>query len=200
VPKDYYEVLGVPRTATDTEIKRAFRQRARELHPDVNTSPDATRQFQRVNEAYQVLGDPSRRSTYDRTGSTGRVRVRTARRPAAQSATRARPASSTHTRPDWSQPGPSSTYHAEPHPPYRYSWQKPRAPQIPSWVPWLARLVRYFVGSPFFWVFIIVQFVAILALPTGAPVLGSEGWTIVWLASFALPVVAIVIGVRKAAE
>lgn len=203
MPKDYYDILGVPRSATDAEIKRAFRQRARQLHPDVNTSPDATRQFQQVNEAYQVLSDPLRRSTYDRTGSASRVRVRAApkARPAASqsaSSTSRRYSSTTQAPPSWSPPGPSAAYRPEPHEPYQYSWR--RQPQTPSWIPRLARLMRHFIASPFFWIFIIVQFVAILALPTGAPLLGSTGWTIVWFASFALPIAAIVIGVRKTAE
>lgn len=205
--KDYYNILGVSRTATDAEIKRAFRARARQLHPDVNPSPDATEQFQRVNEAYQVLGDPRRRSTYDLTGSAGRVRVRPARRPsdspgpkARPAASHARPSGATQPPPDWSPPEPSSSYRAEPHQPYTYSWQRAHPPKAPAWIPRLARLMRHFVASPFFWAFIIIQFVAILALPTGAPILGSTGWTIVWFGSFLLPVVAILIGVRKTAE
>ena len=195
--KDYYDILGVPRTATDAEIKRAFRRRARQLHPDVNPSPDATRQFQRVNEAYQVLGDPQRRSTYDRTGSAGRVRVRPARRPSDPPAPKARPAAS-QARPERPWQEQWYTEHDNPpHQPYQYSWQRTHPPKAPAWVPRLARLMRYFVASPFFWMFIIVQFVAILALPTGAPILGASGWTIVWFASFSLPVVAIMIGVNK---
>jgi molecular chaperone DnaJ len=68
---DYYEVLGVSRTASDTEIKRAFRTLARELHPDVSSAPDADVRFRDVAEAYEVLSDPERRATYDRYGKAG---------------------------------------------------------------------------------------------------------------------------------
>ncbi|UCF68957.1 MAG: DnaJ domain-containing protein, partial [Acidobacteriota bacterium] len=67
--KDYYAVLGVDREASETEIKKAYRQKARELHPDVNQSPQAAEQFRDVNEAYEVLSDPEKRQRYDRLGS-----------------------------------------------------------------------------------------------------------------------------------
>lgn len=63
---DYYDVLGVPRRASQEEIKRAFRQLARDHHPDVNKDPAAADRFKLINEAYQVLGDPERRARYDR--------------------------------------------------------------------------------------------------------------------------------------
>ena len=69
--RDYYEVLGVARDASEAEIKRAFRARARELHPDVSAAPDADGRFKEVAEAYEVLSDPQRRATYDRFGHAG---------------------------------------------------------------------------------------------------------------------------------
>jgi molecular chaperone DnaJ len=69
--RDYYEVLGVPRTATEAEIKRAFRALAREVHPDVSEAPDAEQRFKEAVEAYEVLSDPDRRATYDRFGRAG---------------------------------------------------------------------------------------------------------------------------------
>jgi molecular chaperone DnaJ len=72
MPRDYYEVLGVGRDAGETEIKKAFRALARELHPDVNShDPDAEAKFKEAAEAYEVLGDPERRRTYDRFGHEG---------------------------------------------------------------------------------------------------------------------------------
>lgn len=67
--KDLYEVLGVDRNASDSEIKKAYRRRARELHPDVNKSPNAEDEFKELNEAYDVLSDPSKKAQYDRFGT-----------------------------------------------------------------------------------------------------------------------------------
>jgi molecular chaperone DnaJ len=69
--RDFYEVLGVERTANDAEIKRAFRKLAQQWHPDVNKEPAAQDRFKEVNEAYQVLSDPQRRQTYDMFGRAG---------------------------------------------------------------------------------------------------------------------------------
>jgi molecular chaperone DnaJ len=69
--RDLYDTLNVSRSATPEEIKRAFRQLAREHHPDVNQDPQAGERFKEINEAYQVLSDPDRRALYDRTGRTG---------------------------------------------------------------------------------------------------------------------------------
>jgi DnaJ-class molecular chaperone len=69
---DYYEVLGVGRDASETEVKRAFRKLARELHPDVNAhDPQAEEKFKAAAEAYEVLSDPEQRQAYDRFGHEG---------------------------------------------------------------------------------------------------------------------------------
>src|SRR3989440_3657439 len=69
--RDYYELLGVGRDASETEIKRAFRQLARELHPDVSEAPDADERFREVVEAYEVLSKTETRDLYDRYGHAG---------------------------------------------------------------------------------------------------------------------------------
>ena len=69
--RDYYQVLGVDRGATDEQIKKAFRRLARQYHPDVNESPAAEGQFKEINEAYEVLSDQEKRSMYDRFGHAG---------------------------------------------------------------------------------------------------------------------------------
>src|SRR5215210_2364552 len=72
MPADYYEVLGVPRAAGETEIKKTFRRLARELHPDVTAhDPHAEEKFKEAAEAYEVLSDPERRRIYDRYGHEG---------------------------------------------------------------------------------------------------------------------------------
>lgn len=66
--RDYYEVIGAPRGADADEIKKAFRAKARQLHPDVSQDPDAGKKFSELNEAYEVLSDPDKRAKYDRLG------------------------------------------------------------------------------------------------------------------------------------
>jgi molecular chaperone DnaJ len=72
VPRDPYELLGVPRDASEQDVKKSFRKLARELHPDVNAhDPRAEEKFKEAAEAYEILSDPERRATYDRYGHEG---------------------------------------------------------------------------------------------------------------------------------
>ncbi len=69
--RDYYEILGVERTADKDTLKKAFRKLAQKYHPDVNKSPEADPLFKEINEAYQVLNDDQKRAAYDRFGHDG---------------------------------------------------------------------------------------------------------------------------------
>ena len=71
--KDYYKILGVPRTASADEIKRAYRKLARQYHPDKNKAKNAEDKFKEVNEANDVLGDPKKRQAYDQLGANWRA-------------------------------------------------------------------------------------------------------------------------------
>ena len=74
---DFYEVLGVGRGARPEEIQRAYRRLVRRYHPDVNTEPTAEQRFRTITAAYEVLSDPVRRASYDR--SRDPVRIPTGR-------------------------------------------------------------------------------------------------------------------------
>lgn len=69
--RDYYEVLGVQRTASEDDIKKAFRRLARQYHPDINKEKGAEARFKEINEAYEVLSDTQKRQAYDRFGHAG---------------------------------------------------------------------------------------------------------------------------------
>ncbi|CAG9326618.1 unnamed protein product [Blepharisma stoltei] len=69
--QDYYKILGVSSKSTESEIKKAYFNLAKKFHPDVNKSPDAKNKFAEINQAYETLGDPEKRRTYDATGMTG---------------------------------------------------------------------------------------------------------------------------------
>jgi curved DNA-binding protein len=73
--KDYYGVLGIPRNASDGEIKKAYRKLAMQYHPDRNSGKEewANEKFKEINEAYGVLGDPQKRKQYDQFGTVGTI-------------------------------------------------------------------------------------------------------------------------------
>ena len=69
--RDYYEVLGISKGASDDEIKKAYRKLAKQYHPDINKAPDAEAKFKEINEAYEVLSDPQKKAAYDQFGHAG---------------------------------------------------------------------------------------------------------------------------------
>ena len=69
--RDYYEILGVERDASEDDVRRAFRKLARQYHPDINKDPGASEHFKEANEAYEVLSNGERRAQYDRFGHDG---------------------------------------------------------------------------------------------------------------------------------
>src|SRR5574342_922511 len=69
--RDYYEVLGVQKNASQAEIKSQYRKQALKSHPDTNKSPDATEHFKKISEAYAVLSDDEKRKIYDQYGHAG---------------------------------------------------------------------------------------------------------------------------------
>ena len=71
--RDYYEILGVQRNASEDDIKKAFRRLARQYHPDVNKEKSAEARFKEINEAYEVLGDPQKRRAYNQLRPRGRL-------------------------------------------------------------------------------------------------------------------------------
>jgi len=73
--KDYYQILGVPRNATDEQVKKAYRKLAMQYHPDRNPGKEkwANEKFKEINEAFSVLGDPEKRKQYDQFGTVGDI-------------------------------------------------------------------------------------------------------------------------------
>ncbi len=69
--RDYYEVLGISKDASDADIKKAYRKMAKKYHPDINKEPGAEDKFKEINEAYEVLSDPQKKATYDQFGFAG---------------------------------------------------------------------------------------------------------------------------------
>lgn len=71
--KDYYDVLGIKKGASEDDIKKAYRKQALRFHPDKNKSPGAEEKFKEIAEAYDVLSDPKKKDIYDRFGEEGKV-------------------------------------------------------------------------------------------------------------------------------
>ncbi|MCC7277493.1 MAG: DnaJ domain-containing protein, partial [Chromatiaceae bacterium] len=69
--RDYYEVLGVPRNASEADIKKAYRRLAMKFHPDRNPGEEAEQKFKEAKLAYEILTDPKKRSAYDQFGHAG---------------------------------------------------------------------------------------------------------------------------------
>lgn len=69
--RDYYEVLGLSKGASEDEIKKAYRKLSKKYHPDINKEPDAEEKFKEVSEAYEILSDPQKRAAYDQYGHAG---------------------------------------------------------------------------------------------------------------------------------
>ncbi|MEW3594439.1 DnaJ domain-containing protein, partial [Enterococcus entomosocium] len=69
--RDYYEVLGLQKGASDDEIKKAYRKLSKQYHPDINKEPDAEAKFKEISEAYEILSDSQKRAAYDQYGHAG---------------------------------------------------------------------------------------------------------------------------------
>ncbi len=129
MPRDYYDILGVDEDASDKEIKKAYRKKAMEYHPDRNPDdPEAEQKFKEASEAYEVLSDPEKRQRYDQFGhdgvDSGAGGGRRGRGGGRQPAPAARPARGFHPRPR-PPPPPAAPVPAPPRP-------RPRAAGRPS--------------------------------------------------------------------
>ena len=110
-PKGYYAMLGLSETAEIADIKAAFRTKAKRLHPDINPSPIAAKQFQRLSEAYETLSDTATRAAYDAKGGRGekaKAKDPETPRPQKKQEKRASASAQTHGKP---KPKPKSSLH-----------------------------------------------------------------------------------------